>query len=52
MDYYYALISGSIAIPAAAGMLRNDLDPDGDVFFATLISDLADYGTLLAATDG
>jgi hypothetical protein len=34
-DYYYAPISGSIAIPAAAGLFRNDLDPDGDVFFAT-----------------
>lgn len=51
-DYYYAPISGSIAVPVAAGLFRNDLDPDGDVFFATIISDLVDYGTLLAYTDG
>lgn len=51
-DYYYAPVSGSIAIPAAAGILRNDIDPDGNAISAILISNYVDHGTLSVFADG
>ncbi len=51
-DFYYVPIFGSIAIPAAAGVLRNDLDPDGDAISVTLVTDAPNYGALSVFTDG
>ncbi len=51
-DNYYAPTGGSITIAAAAGLLRNDLDPDGDTFSATLIANGVDHGILSAFADG
>lgn len=51
-DYYYVPVSGTIAIPVAAGLLRNDIDPDGNAISATYISNNVDHGTLTAFPDG
>lgn len=51
-DLYYAPISGSIAIPVAAGVLRNDLDPDGNAISVSLITNAADHGALSLFPDG
>ena len=51
-DYYYVPAGGSLVIPAAAGFLRNDIDPDGDAVNAISISDGVDHGTLSAFVDG
>ncbi|MBK7047837.1 MAG: tandem-95 repeat protein [bacterium] len=51
-DLYYVPIFGSIAIPAAAGVLRNDLDPDGDAISVTLVTNAPDHGALTLFLDG
>jgi hypothetical protein len=45
-------IFGSIAIPAAAGVLRNDLDPNGNAISVTLITNTVDHGPLSLFPDG
>jgi hypothetical protein len=51
-DLYYVPSGGSLAIPAAAGVLRNDLDPDGNSISASLITNTVDHGTLSLFPDG
>ena len=50
-DNYSTLADVGIVIDAAAGVLANDGDAEGDPFSATLLTDVSD-GTLALTTDG
>ena len=45
-DHYYVPLNGSLSIPAVAGLLRNDFDPDGDSTVVNLISNNVDHGSV------
>lgn len=47
----YAVVAGTTLSVAAAGVLGNDSDPDGDPIVATLVGDVTD-GALALASDG
>jgi hypothetical protein len=52
LDDSYAVAEGQTLNVAAAGFLVNDLDPEGGVVTAVLITDGVDNGTLTAFPDG
>ncbi len=50
-DWYYTPAGQPLAVSAAEGVLRNDLDPDGDSFIATSYS-APDHGSASMVTNG
>ena len=50
-DYYTVPEDSSVAVSAAAGILVNDIDPEGDPITAVLIDDV-DHGVLSFNSDG
>ena len=50
-DFYHVAENGTLTVPAAAGLLLNDFDPDGDALIAENFSSPA-HGTLNLVTDG
>jgi hypothetical protein len=50
-DWYYTPAATELSVAGALGLLRNDIDPDGDAFMVTSVAS-PDHGTLDIATDG